>query len=309
MFGYTVNSEESMPRKKKEKPIRVFDFNYFVLNVKLYSSTRSGDDAYRQLFADCYAKRIRGKVSRDRMAILRSVTTDAAGRFMWGTICQFLSITDKDWVNLKTMQIEEQEIPLDKFPGSRESDFIFFPAVHRFAVRKNGVVSLSVAKAFLEDALAQVLGDGETVEVIVEQSADVFERILKAKEIRSLDIEITPSNGDIYDDYKAAMDEEVHLVAAGKVHVELRSRDGGKLHPENSRVFGGMIAVAQSNGNVRAVITNDDDRRETIETSRHPETFPARAPKGRYDVERESLFQKLLGRFRSDATKNDGTSG
>ena len=294
-----------MPRKKKEKPIPVFDFKYFVLNIKLYSSTRSGDDAYRQLLAECYAKRIRGRVSRDRMAILRSVTTDSGGRFMWGTICQFLNITDKDWVNLQTMEIEEQEIPLDKFPGSRESDFIFFPAVHRFAVRKNGVVSLSVAKAFLEDALSRVLADGETVEVIVEQSSDVFERILTAKEIRSLDIEITPSNGDIYEDYKAAMDDQLHKVAAGKVHVELRSREGGTLHPESSEVFGGMIAVAQSNGNVRAVITNDDDRRETIETSRHPETFRARAPKGRYDLERESLLQRLLGRFRTDARASD----
>lgn len=288
-----------MARKSQVRPPALRGYKFQVINIKLYSSTRKGKSAYRDFFFDAYKKKLIGKINSDRLGIIRSAILSSDESYIWGSICQFLNIDGKNWVNIQNLEIEGQEIPQNKFPGAKETDFVFIPAIHRLALWKNGQVSLQAVKKFLDDALKDACLDGEKVETIIEQSEDVFDRILSAKTIRRLEINITPSNGDTYEDVTSLMDEEIHKMSAGALLIDVRSHENGTLSMDQSNMLRGLVGVAQSNGTVKAVIINDDEKRETVETAKHPKNFIARAEGKRPDLARQSIFSLLLGIFRN----------
>jgi hypothetical protein len=283
----------------KGKSPRIREYKFFVINIKLYSESRKGATAYRQLLLDAYKKKRIGKINSEHSGIIRSAIPNHEDTFIWGSICQFLNIDEDNWVNIQNLEIEGQEIPENKHPGAKETDFVFIPSIHRLALWKSGQVSLQAIKKFLDDALPQALKDGERVETIIEQDEDVFERIFAAHTIRRLEIDITPSNGDIYEDVTALMDEEIHNMSAGSFALDVRSHENGTLSTENSSMLRGLLGVAKSNGTVKAVILNEEEKREIIETAKHPKNFVAHAEVKRPDLARQSLFQLLTGVFRN----------
>lgn len=259
-------------RRAKQTAIRKKTKVYYVINIKLMSNTRKGATAYQEVVETAYEKKEPVRVRGEHFAIIRQLFHDDQGKYLHGSFCRFTHIDDKAWINLKSLEFEDQAIPKDKFPNPVEIDFYFFPELHRFAIPKTTSVSIGNVCKIINDVLTNCVDAEEKVEAFIEQSDDIIQKIIDASVIRSLYIEVAPTNGDNTEDAEAFIDEELHIAGASKVKADFKSERNGTLSLDG-KLLRGLLGVAKSYGFARARIINDE-RPEDVDTSKHPRAFP-----------------------------------
>jgi hypothetical protein len=265
---------KKIAKKAAVKKARFKKSKYYVFNLKLLSNQRKGDQAYEDIISYLYQKKIIQDIQSDKQMLLRTQFSakDGDKKYLYGKIAKFTKLDGKDWINLENFQIENVEIPKNRFPNLKETDYIFIPSAHRFAVLKSSEVGLASVNAFLNGALKAATNNNEQYDVWLEQSRDVFEEILDAVAIEKLEITVTYTNDDIVEGAEEFMDQLLKEAGVATLYIEASAGPDNKISVEN-QVFGGALALAKSNGKVTARIVNNEDKKVTLKTEEHPQEF------------------------------------
>jgi hypothetical protein len=279
---------------KKEKSK---EFKYNVLNVKLTSRKIITEKSYTDLFEKSFSQKKTGHIFGETYGIIRQLFGKKGSVPMHGMFCRYIRAGNQA-MNIENLEIENFEIPKKYFLNPREVEFVFYPDLHRIGVPGNSAISLNSLKTMLEDLFKSVIDDSEKIEVIIEQSADGFNKIINAKQISKLHVEISPSNADINKDAVAFMDKELKNGDIERLVSDIRPNAKGQLNVEKSTVLQGMLGMARSNGFAKATIVNEHDKKEIVFTNKHPQKFPVTASNA--DDAKILLYNELKKKFRNE---------
>jgi len=269
-------------------------YKYNVLNIKLVSRKQVTQEVYRNLFEQAFSNKKIGLIRGETYGIIRQLFGKEEP-FLYGLLCSFLK-TGNQAMNIDNLEIVDFEIPKNLFLNPHEAEFVFYPELHRIAI-SHSKITLNSIKKMLEGIFSETIEDDESVEVTIEQSSDAFAKILNAKQIARVHIEISPSNGDINKDATEFIDNDLKTMGAAKFISDIRPNAMGKLNVTESTLLAGMFGVAQSNGTVVATIVNDLDKKEVVNTEAHPQRFESVAAS--VEDARMSLYDILKRRFRN----------
>lgn len=166
-------------------------FNIQIINIKLMSNNRRGDEAYKEIVSQIKSQKIHTPVyGENQHMILRTQfsTLVRVGEqnieVLYGKISKYVIIDGDDWINLSNMEVENVDLPANLFPSLKETSYFFIPRAHRFAFVKDQGISANYVHKFLSNAVNMVIETDEQSEVIIEQSEDIFERIINAESIK-----------------------------------------------------------------------------------------------------------------------------
>ena len=200
-------------------------------------------------------------------------------------------------MNMDNLEIVGFEIPKNLFPNPVEADFVFYPDLHRMAVPCKTRITPNTIRTLTEGLFNKVIDKSEKVEVIVEQSSDAFDRIINAKELKKIHVEINPSNADTNKDAADFIDKELKMMGAGLYVTEIHPNATGRLNTKKSKIIKGILELASSNGHAVATIINDNDKKEKINTEKHPAVYSVEAVSA--EEAKGILYNKLKRRFRN----------
>lgn len=127
---------------------------------------------------------------------------------------------------------------------------------------------------FLSNAVAQVIENDEQSEVIIEQSEDIFDRIINAESVKKLLISISYSNADTGDEAYEFMDSQIRESEMKRLKLEATPNQNGDIKT-GSLLIKGALKVAQSNGYVQATIIENNTKIK-IDTKTHPRILNTR---------------------------------
>jgi hypothetical protein len=277
--------------------------NYKVqlLNVKLLSNERHGDVAYKNIMSEIFRNRIKIPVYGDANMIFKTqfedvVNVDGLERaILYGKISRFTLIDGNDWLNLDNMEVENIELPINTFPSYKESEYIFIPEAHRLAIVNKDGFSVSLVEKFLKGAIKNVINTDEDYEVYIEQSEDVFSRIMTADQILKLQIDISYSNNDIGDDSYEFMDSQLRIGEVGRMKLDVSPNHNNNINTD-VKIIDGALKVAQSNGFVKATIM-ENGKKIKVETKEHPKTITLKCIE---TMLRQNIVQTVIRLFRNN---------
>jgi hypothetical protein len=293
-----------MSRKIKEKR-----FNIQLVNLKLLSNTRSGDNVYKEIISKINKNKISVPVRGGKNAILRTLFSDQYifnndnYEILYGKFSKFTIIDGKDWINLDTMDVENVEVPENKFPNLVETDYVFIPDAHRFIIVTTQSVNIGAVETFMKFAIKEVINSDEDFEVVVEQSEDIFEEIRQAEEIHKLLIRISYTNADTGSDAFDFMDQQLKESKIGRLSMEI-SPDHNKNINTESTLISGALQVAQSNGFAEATV-KINGQRKTIDTKLHPRRIPLQSEETNF---KKKIFDTVMNLFRNNNGKSEKQS-
>lgn len=260
--------------KKKEKEEKLVNQSFYAFNIKLLSGERKNENGYIELIKDLWRRKVNAPVRGGKYVVIRTQhkTLVENHTVLYGKISKFTKIDGDDWLNFDSMEIEKQNIPPNKHPNLKETDYYFIPNAHRFCLRKSTAFSVASAGDFLEKVLPMVLFQGEQIQVNLEQASDGFETILNAKAIKKLHIEISYTNDDISKNATKWMDQQLKQMNAGKIAMDISPDNTQNISIDN-QVLKGAMGLAQSNGSVTATIVDTADVKKIVKTDDYPRTF------------------------------------
>lgn len=251
------------------------NFSIQIINIKLMSNNRQGDEAYKKIVSQIKSQKIHIPVyGENQHMILRTQfsTLVRVGEqdieVLYGKISKYVIIDGDDWINLSNMEVENVDLPANLFPNLKETSYFFIPCAHRFAFVKDQGISANYVHKFLSNAVNMVIETDEQSEVIIEQSEDIFERIINAESIKKLLINISYSNADTGDEAYEFMDSQIRESEMRRLKLEATPNQNGDIKT-SSLLIKGALKVAQSNGYVQATIVENNTRIK-IDTKTHP---------------------------------------
>ncbi len=251
------------------------NFRIQILNLKLMSNNRQGDEAYKDIVTRIKNQKVHIAVyGENQHMILRTQfsTLVSVGNqnveVIYGKISKYVIIDGDDWINLSSMEVENVDLPANLFPSLKESDYFFIPRAHRFAIVNSQGISANNVHKFLSNAVNQVIEADEQSEVIIEQSEDIFERIINAESIKKLLVDISYSNADTGDEAYEFMDSQIRESEMRRLKLEATPNQNGDIKT-TSLLVRGALKVAQSNGYAQATIVENNTRIK-IDTKTHP---------------------------------------
>lgn len=237
-----------------------------------------GKEASQQDYIDLFTRtdraRVRVKINATVGAMFRRVISDKIGQdeVLFGIISRFTPIESDDWVNFADPDSDERvTVPLNTAPNRKDTWFYFVPKVHRLAlVRRTGSMPLRYAADFLKAALSTRLKTGQALDVEIANGAGAFERILAAKEVKTLRISVTYTNNDANKELTKSMDDQLHDAHVRRLLVEASADATGSIEIEKSELISGALGLAKDNGNVRASIVDESGQRAVVESKAYP---------------------------------------
>lgn len=253
---------------------REHNYNVQIVNIKLLSNSRQGDVAYSDIFSKIHHEKISVSVRGDTHMILRTQFNDVvrvADRdydVIYGKISKYTVIDGNDWLNLNSMEIQSIELPANTFPNLKETEYIFIPNAHRLAFVTTQAINVNTVAKFLNSAVKEVIYNDEDYEICIEQSEDVFDRIINAEAVKKLIIDISYSNADTGAEAFAFMDSQLRESEIKRLKMDATPNQTGNINTD-SKLVCGALKVAQSNGSVQATIV-ENGRRQKIDTEQHP---------------------------------------
>lgn len=257
------------------------NFSIQIVNIKLMSNNRQGDEAYKNIVSQIKNQKIHIPIyGENQHMILRTQFSTFARvgdeniEVIYGKISKYVIIDSDDWINLSSMEVENVDLPTNLFPNLKETNYFFIPRAHRFAFVKDHGISANNVHKFLSNAVAQVIENDEQSEVIIEQSEDIFDRIINAESVKKLLISISYSNADTGDEAYEFMDSQIRESEMKRLKLEATPNQNGDIKT-GSLLIKGALKVAQSNGYVQATIIENNTKIK-IDTKTHPRILNTR---------------------------------
>ena len=280
--------------------------NFRVFNIVIRSTRPVTPDSYQQLFQRIFKERIWENVSREVAVMFRTQFDTVVGKnqILYGKVVRYTSLDGKTWFDRTNLNEKEVDLPAELFPNLRQSDYVFVPAAHRFALveKADGVTATNMLK-YLQLALNKVAAPDDEVYVHIEQDADAFESIIEATQIKRLVINISYSNNDTTDEVTDFIDQDIRASQVGRMQISVSPDAHGDIVLDNSTVLRGALGVAKSNGNATATVVTEVGERKKVSTTNYPLKLSVKA-----DTEGDgpfAIFAKILSHFRDKPGSTD----
>ncbi|MFM6934760.1 MAG: DUF4747 family protein [Flavobacteriales bacterium] len=173
-----------------------------------------------------------------------------------------------DFVDNTTKKIIPKPIPNNIEGRVSEYEFVFIPAVHRFAIIKLGKIDSKVKRLgaplgkiqeIIKSAFDINLEVGHETIVEIEQEDFLFEEILKS-DLLSLTFRVSYTNDDILPEGKEFIDNLLRNSNIRNFSGKLDPDDTGSINTEESFVRG-ILELAKENGMVKATIRTDKEKK------------------------------------------------
>ena len=289
-----------MPTKDAPK---LHDYSYYGFNIKVFSNERKGTAMYEQIINDLFKKDIVAIVAGEKAVTLRTqFSTEVPLKnekttFFYGKITRYTTLDGKNWYDKVKKDFVNYEVPLAIFPNAFETDYIFIPAAHRFFIRVSQKVSISAVERYLTQAIPEVITAKESFTVSVIQSQDVIDKIINAKELNSLKVEISYTNDDVGPEAQELIDKLLKGSNVGKFSATFNPDQTGVLDT-NADFVRGVLELAKENGIAEASIRNDNGKKVKVKTSSYPEKITTKSPQE--DVSMIDLLIRTMAVYRNE---------
>lgn len=247
------------------------------LNIKIHPHSPG---KYIELFKDAYKLEKSVRLRADDYGIIgwmRFLNTKNPLEGITGELYKYLELDpDKPWLNVEEhkkaepSEILDIQIPDHMKPNMTAFRFVFFPKGHRlffeFYSDGNRIGPTLVKKLFeglfSHDTIKQKYGD---VDVILEPSREKLEEILSIYNLKQLQMRITKPNPDDPDEFEHKVFERMELENVDSFDYNLR---GKFIDPDQETKL--LARVAASNGYVKGLGRDEEDRRTEESTVDHP---------------------------------------
>jgi len=288
------------------KPEKTKHHYFYILNVKLRQSLSQKDlkpEDYIRVFTQMYRKKIHKESSHGKHCIIKSLFTEKDGDkivYLSGTIAQFTYIENSRWFDLKTMDLDEEfKVRDGLFPNAVVTDFVFIPEAHRFCykVLSNIQISPYPVKHFLEFAIDEVAKKNEYCQVDVETDRSTIKKILNAREIKRLTIDINYSNVDTGGVTRMFVENDIRASNAKKIKMTVIQKPNISLDIKRSQILNGALEAAESNGEAEALIVDENNRTQKIKTQNFPRKENIFGTASRFN---QLVFEKIMSIFRKN---------
>ncbi len=265
------------------------------LNIKIHPHS---PELYVSLMNDVFEMGEPVKIRGSDWGVLnyiREITADDPLEGMFGEFYRFLQINPDDpWLDIKKripLKDEKGEpipqVEESKKPNMKEVEFVFYPRYHRlFYDAKSfspNMAKIFWAELFHNEKIRKKYG---TVDVEVESSEEVIERILKIPSLTKLDISITRPNGDVLSDQEEEILKRMEKQKIRRLHETMTSPKEDGIEPDDKTIA--LMKVATSNGRVDAVGYAGEER---VEESTRPHPYIER---DKYDPEKTTLLRAMI---------------
>jgi hypothetical protein len=281
---------------RKNKTVR---FTYQVLNIKLISNLREGTDAYRQILENIFTNTINKPTTRGKRVVIRTMFPGELNglKFFYGKISRYTDMENNDWLNITTKEVEHPEIDANLFPNLQETEYVFVPQAHRFIVKKSPHFTIYNAEDFFNKAIKDVISSDEDYNVVIEQSADIFEEIYRAISVEKLFIKISYTNSDdIGEDAVEWMDDELKDGRIKKTTLQFEANKNHSINLE-TKLIKGALGLAVENGEVEASVKDTENRTRKIITKNHPSEVRTSAPSE--EGIKNVIFTQVMTKYRN----------
>lgn len=213
---------------------------------------------------------------------------------LYGVLYKFLNIDPREpWLDLKKrrpLQTEEgdaiPQVPDHLKPNTKEVFFVFYPTCHRLffdaSLLSPGYAETLMNRLFQNSEIVKRFGQ---VDVTVESSQEVVDRILAIPALTKLEIVLKRPNQDD-SGLAARILERLERQHVRRLTETLTAVRQEPLQPDAETV--NLMKLAQSNGSIRADGW-EEDRRVEESTLPHP-----RIEKDRYDPGLETFGQAIF---------------
>lgn len=285
---------------------KIRDQYFHILNVKLKNRKTNrhlNESDYVRIFNDAFLSKKHYKSSSSKHCIFRVLYFEPdknAPNYLYGTFAQFTYIHNERWFNVENLDFEKEfSVPNGLFPDAKFTDFVFVPKAHRFAYRvdANFKTNPYPVKRFLEGVLTDVCKSDEYVDIDVETDKSSIERILSARIVKHLRIELNYSNQDIGDDIYEFVDNDIRSSNSSKVITEAYQKPNESININESKILKGSILSSVSNGETEAKIIGENGKVEKIKTTDFPRKEKVQGVKSSF---RRLVFEKILFLFRNN---------
>lgn len=291
------------------KPERSRRQYFRILNIKLRRKSDNKDQSsedYIRLFKSVVRKKIHSESSPSKHCIFRFMFEEKDKKriiLLSGTFAQFTFIHNEKWFNLDSLDLDEEfKIPKGLFPDAKITDFVFVPSAHRFCYKINSQFNASPysIKKFLETALNEAAQSNEYVQVDVESEKATLKKILAAKEIRKLLIDINYSNVDVGDDLQKFVEDDIKASNTSRLKIEATHKPANSIDINSSKILQGAIESSISNGETEATIIDQNDKLQKIKTTNYPRK---EGVFGTPSMFKDLVYDKIMRIFRPNDNK------
>lgn len=281
---------------------KTHDYYFYIVNVKIRKTTSKEDvDAseYVQAFRKIYKEKVHAKSWQNKHCIISWAFEEKENnevKYFSGRFAQFTYINNVRWFSLQKLNLEEGfKLPPDLFPDAVILDYVFIPEKHRFCYRVDSKAKISPysVKTFLEHAFDKVLPPNRIVHVDVVHSQASLDKILSAKEIRNLTIDINYSNFDIGSDLQDFVENDFKSANLDRVIIEAKQKDNTSIDVQKSKILSGALETALENGEATAKIKDQNNKVQTIKTSQYPKKDFVRGTISRFN---QLVYDKIVGK-------------
>lgn len=276
----------------KAKKDKLKNFYYMILNVKIQGNKEATVEEYRNLFEKAFTKRMIVNCGKKYFVIMRQLVNQDRLPYVFGLLCRFTKLNNI--VDTNKLELDNTKTTLSGKPiNGEDTSFIFYPDLHRIAIRTGQPLSIKTSQKIFADILSSVIDDDKNVVVELEQSIDSFKKIISSKKIKKIIITVTPTNADINKNSIAFMDKELKKARLKKAYISLEALPNESIDISSGDVVGGLIGLSESNGTVSAYTETKEKKDKVLSTEHYPLEVKVTAKDA--EKAREELYNKIKG--------------
>ena len=285
----------------KAAKIKTYNANGYILNLKVISTERQGEQILNDLFKEIHRRKIVVKVSSDREIAIRTCVPRIDGRVttISGNFVSAINLQGMNWLNQDNLEIvETPQVAANLKAGSRDVQYILVQKAHRVFIESkliSNVGHLQIVK-FLQIALKQVLRPDENIEIFVEKDNEAIIEIMEASKIEWLTIKISRSNNDTNDESKQQVEDFMDAIGAREFDTKYVAKDKEiGLDISQSPIVRGSLELASSNGYAEARI-KDGNRSRKLKTNQYEKKYIVEYTQDKV----KSVIDFVMSKFRNN---------
>lgn len=273
----------------------------FILNIKILSEEREGEDILAGLIKKIKSAKIRKPISTDReLAIMTAFTTKVGQQenIVYGKLVSAIDLQNEEWLNLENMESTKYAVPKNLRAKIRQAEYVLIPKAHRLFLisqAKSGISQKQVKK-FLEQAIPDVLKEGEDVQIFIEKDKEGIKQITEASFVEWLEITVSKTNNDNSKDAADWVDKEIENMNVNELGIFVNARGEEGINVDN-KLLQGALELSSSNGEAKARIIDKGGQSKMVRTSDYEKKFALFADD--LDSKVVAIVDFVLGLFRN----------
>lgn len=257
------------------KAIRLLCFNLVIQPVEDQSP-----EAYEKLFHRIFEIKTPIEVGRDKLLSMGFL--EKSGNLVRGILYKYDKSSEASLFDSSTGDIEQVDFGPNKHQYDNEYEFYLNSKTHTLYVDEK--LSYKQTRQFFETSISMVRDYlGFDVKMHTVSNKKNIQQIIEAKNLQSLHIRISYSNGDNYDNWMGAWDEEMKESNIGQLDMRIKSVRGENINVQDNDMLKAALHLSARHGDAYAIEKTEEGQKK-YSTNDSPEII---------DVEYEDLSDKI----------------